>query len=64
MTKADLANDLGAFVSEHGTEEAGKVLSRMLLGLAHVAGASEIQFDDEMGSVKITPTVINAAKKH
>jgi hypothetical protein len=55
MTKHDLADQLGYFVSEHGVEEAGKVMSRMLLGLAHITESAEIVFSDVMGKVVITP---------
>jgi hypothetical protein len=58
MTKHDLADQLGSFVSEHGVEEAGKVMSRMLLGLAHVSKAEVIIFSDVMGKVVITPETV------
>lgn len=56
MTKRELSNHLGAFVKEHGIEESTKVLSRMLLGLAHTVNAEEMEFNDEgVGTVLVTP---------
>ena len=49
--KADkhaLAEQLGSFVESHGVEEAGKLLSRFLLGLAHSVEATEIEFTDHV----------------
>lgn len=62
MTKQQLANYLGIFVQDNGLEEASKVLSRMLLGLAHEQNAEEVVFnDDGVGSVliKIEPKSIS-----
>jgi hypothetical protein len=65
--KADkhaLAEQLGCFVESHGVEEAGKLLSRFLLGLAHSAEAKEIEFTDHVGRVLIEPTSVPEAAKH
>ncbi|RCW63242.1 hypothetical protein DET61_1199 [Marinobacter nauticus] len=65
--KADkhaLAERLAAFAEAHGVEEAGKLLSRFLLGLAHAAEASEIEFADHVGRVLIEPKSVPETAKH
>lgn len=65
--KADkhaLAEQLGSFVESHGVEEAGKLLSRFLLGLAHSVEATEIEFTDHVGRVVIEPESAPEAAKH
>lgn len=65
--KADkhaLADQLATFVEHHGIEEAGKLLSRFLLGLAHQVEAEKIEFTDHIGRVLIEPVVISDEQKH
>lgn len=65
--KADkhaLADQFGSFVESHGVEEAGKLLSRFLLGLAHSTEATEIEFTDHVGRVLIEPAAVPEADKH
>lgn len=60
MNKRELAGHLGDFVSEHGAEEAAKVLSRMLIGLAYESAGNEavaeLEFSDTPGRVIVTLT--------
>ena len=61
MTKKELAKHLGDFTKEHGVDEATKVLSRMLLGIAHSLEADTLEFnDDGVGSVIVTPTYLQS----
>ena len=61
MTKKELAKYLGDFTKEHGVDEATKVLSRMLLGIAHSLEADTLEFNDEgVGSVVVTPTYLKS----
>lgn len=62
--KHALAEQLGSFVESYGVEEAGKLLSRFLLGLAHSAEATEIEFTDDVGRVLIEPASVPEAAKH
>ncbi|WP_342632699.1 hypothetical protein [Marinobacter alkaliphilus] len=62
--KHSLADQLGSFVEKHGVEEAGKLLSRFLLVLAHSAEVKEIEFTDHIGRVMIEPTSVPEAAKH
>ncbi|MBL1274894.1 MAG: hypothetical protein COB30_002290 [Ectothiorhodospiraceae bacterium] len=59
MTKSELAKHMGEFTKEHGAEEASKVLSRMLLALAHSMEADSFEFsDDGVGRVLVEPQCI------
>lgn len=62
--KHALAEQIGSFVESHGVEEAGKLLSRFLLCLAHSAEATEIEFTDHVGRVLIKPASVPEAAKH
>lgn len=65
--KADkhaLAEQLGSFVESHGVEEAGELLSRFLLGLAHSVEVKEIEFTDHVGRVLIEPASVPETAKH
>lgn len=62
--KHSLAEQLGSFVESHGAEEAGKLLSRFLLGLAHSVEAQEIEFKDHVGRVLIEPASVPEAARH
>jgi hypothetical protein len=64
VDKHALADQLGFFVECHGVEEAGKLLSRFLLGLAHSVEAKEIEFSDHVGRVLIEPASVPEDKKH
>lgn len=62
--KHTLAEQLGSFVESHGVEEAGKLLSRFLLCLAHSVEVTEIAFTDHGGRVLIEPKSVPEAAKH
>lgn len=68
MDKRQLANHLGDFVSEHGAEEAAKVRSRMLIGLAYVSAGkdavTELEFADVPGRVTVTLTPKQKSATH
>lgn len=59
-----LADTVGAFAEKHGVEEAGKLMSRFLLGIAHSQKADEINFRDDIGHVVIKPQNIPNSLKH
>lgn len=42
--KHKIANQIAAFMNNHGSEETGKLLCRVLLSIAEASNASEIQF--------------------
>ncbi len=54
--KNELANTLARFIKDNGVEEAGRIMSQMMLGMAALAKADRIEFRDESGSVIVTHT--------
>jgi hypothetical protein len=61
--KQSLSEYIGAFAARHGKEEVAKLLSRALLGLAYQIGATEAEFTDEVGAVRVTCTPISPEAK-
>lgn len=51
--KHKIANQIAAFMNNHGSEETGKLLCRVLLSIAEASNASEIQFSDSTGEVHV-----------
>ncbi|MFC6674060.1 hypothetical protein [Marinobacterium aestuariivivens] len=62
--KNQLAESMAVFLNKHGAEEAGKLLCRFLLTVAHASNPSEIQFTDKMGQVQIRALAISNKTLH
>ncbi len=63
-SKDELARTLSRFIKDNGVEEAGKVMSQMLLGMAALAKADRIEFRDKIGSVIVTHTKLPESSVH
>ncbi len=64
MTKDDVIKQFASYMQEHGQEQGGKLLARMLLGVAQLNGATEIEFRDEFGTVSVKSMDTRAQLKH
>lgn len=64
ISKQGMAELLALFIKEHGYEDAGKLLSRTLVGIAHNTGSGTIEFKDDIGEVLIKPIRIPREKIH
>lgn len=51
--KYQIANQVASFMDKHGSEEAGKLLCRVLLSIAEATNATEINFTDSAGEVNV-----------
>lgn len=62
--KQALANLIGLFVDNHGVEEASKLLSRSLLGMAHMPEVGGFEFTDQVGRVHVVPCSVPDTQQH
>ena len=58
----EISELVSEFSDKYGIEEAGRFLSKMLLGLAYASNAEEIHFEDKMLGTVIIKTDSN--EKH
>ena len=64
MTKDDVIKQFAGYMHEHGQEQGSKLLARMLLGVAQLSGATEIEFRDEFGTVSVKSVDMDVQLKH
>lgn len=62
--KHDLAGNVAAFMDKHGSEEAGKLLCRILLSIAEASNAAEIQYSDAVGEVHVRAISVDNKSLH
>lgn len=62
--KHKIANQIAGFMNNHGYEETGKLLCRILLSIAEASNASEIQFSDSTGDVHVRAFRADDKKLH
>lgn len=61
--KAELANTIANFATEHGGDELAKLLGRTLLGIVYHAGAEEAGFESDVGYVHVVCAPVPETQK-